>query len=738
MFRPTLWCSLLLVSCAAPPRERTAPASLPLVREALRTATAIRATPAGHAFDVAPLGARVSSGALRVAASEDLWIELTPLDDVAPRPVQEGLALVAREVRPATDVLWIGGRGRVEELRVLRDESAPTLTHYRLALGPAVARVVVREGRLDVLDARDRVALAGERLIAADARGETRDLAITLERDVLTLALDASGLRFPVVVDPAWTAVASMATQRSRHHLAVLPDGKVLASGGENGGAALSTTEVYDPAANTWTAGPSMSVGRSAHTVTKLAGDKLLVAGGGASTAELYTPSSSSFTGTGAMSRRRAYAAAVLLPSGKVLITGGNDSGALSTTELYDPASGTFAAAAPMLTARVAHAAYLLPTGRVIALGGSSTMFAELYDSAANTWTDVSTGATSRSGPVVGQLGDGRVVAAGGNGSYASTAEIFDGAKWTATAALPREHRFGGFSATLSSGALLVMGGAATSQVDTLDPSSAKWSNAPDLLTPRDVAAAVRLNDGRVLVAGGETADPFGGGVHFAAAELFAGEANGKTCAKGGDCTSGACVDGVCCDRACEGQCEACDLAGKLGTCSFVTGAPHGTRPACAAAASCAENSFTPAALCDGAGKCAAAPRDCGGFKCTSEGCRTSCTDPSHCAANYTCDAGKCVAVASAACEQPGLGAQISAGVRTACNAYLCDPGTGLCRDKCSDSSHCAKGFVCGSGACQPQPAAEPEDDGGCAYGPRGGNAFALLALIAIAVRRRA
>ena len=45
-------------------------------------------------------------------------------------------------------------------------------------------------------------------------------------------------------------------------------------------------------------------------------------------------------------------------------------------------------------------------------------------------------------------------------------------------------------------------------------------------------------------------------------------------CAVDADCSSGHCVDGACCNSGCAGACEACNLAGLVGTCASIPGNP--------------------------------------------------------------------------------------------------------------------------------------------------------------------
>ncbi len=67
---------------------------------------------------------------------------------------------------------------------------------------------------------------------------------------------------------------------------------------------------------------------------------------------------------------------------------------------------------------------------------------------------------------------------------------------------------------------------------------------------------------------------------------------NGSACAFDAQCQSGQCVDEVCCNSACNALCQACNLAGWVGTCTLI---PNGLDPA---------NECSGAATCDGAGSC--------------------------------------------------------------------------------------------------------------------------------------
>jgi len=166
----------------------------------------------------------------------------------------------------------------------------------------------------------------------------------------------------------------------------------------------------------------------------------------------------------------------------------------------------------------------------------------------------------------------------------------------------------------------------------------------------------------------------------------------GQACTAGTQCATGQCADSVCCNTACSGTCEACDVSGKLGTCSSVDKGladSNATSPCIGANA------------CDGKGKCKKAAgqkcsldTECGtGFCADGYCCDSACDTPCH-SCSVAGTAGTCTAIAALLPDTNPIGA--------CSGAYLCD-GKGQCRGapgaKCTLPGQCATGY-CKDGVC--------------------------------------
>jgi hypothetical protein len=282
-----------------------------------------------------------------------------------------------------------------------------------------------------------------------------------------------------------FTTLGKMSSRRVSHTATLLPNGKVLITGGIEGrfmseghwtGRTRASAELFDPARNTFTPTGNMTASRNSHAAVLLPNGKVLLIGGSGdgdwrtlqASAELYDPVTGTFSPTGAMMTPRLPHAVVLLKDGNVLVAGGTGPNrtVLTSAELYDPASGRFTPAANMTRPRHKHGATLLPDGRVLVTGGSDehdwngqTPAAELYDPARGTFA--ATGKMSlprfKLGAAVVVLANGKALVAGGG----ERAEVYDPATGSfifAAGSLEAPWHFS-TATLLRSGKVLIVGG---------------------------------------------------------------------------------------------------------------------------------------------------------------------------------------------------------------------------------------------------------------------------------------
>ncbi len=138
----------------------------------------------------------------------------------------------------------------------------------------------------------------------------------------------------------------------------------------------LSSTEIYDPSANTWTAGPSLTYGRSAFRAVLLNDGRILVVGGDSpnyTKSEVYNPSTNSWTIY--TTPYQTYEALVtVLGKGanyKVLVAGGHNP-FTANAMLFDPSANSWSTTTSMNAARGYFSLTTLSNGNVLSAGGEN------------------------------------------------------------------------------------------------------------------------------------------------------------------------------------------------------------------------------------------------------------------------------------------------------------------------------------------------------------------------------
>jgi hypothetical protein len=190
-----------------------------------------------------------------------------------------------------------------------------------------------------------------------------------------------------------WVEATPLESVRASHTAQLLNDGRVLVAGGFGyhdsapaGGDAL----VYDPQVDTWTATGPMVKLRIFSASARLADGRVLVTGGqpwtatgpGAptSSSEVFDPAANTWTPAADLSQARMMHALVLLPDGPVLAVGGardpyccwTSGSFVSEIESYDPTAGEWRMVGELPQPRAAATVTLLGDGRVWMAGGQT------------------------------------------------------------------------------------------------------------------------------------------------------------------------------------------------------------------------------------------------------------------------------------------------------------------------------------------------------------------------------
>ena len=179
----------------------------------------------------------------------------------------------------------------------------------------------------------------------------------TLLPDGQVLVAAGQRLASAELYDPVtgmWTATGDMTEGYHGHTATLLLNGTVLVAGGDApsgpGAVGWPHAEVYNPVTGTWMATARMAKARLAHTATLLPDGRVLVSGGRVDggyesqwlyDAELYDPGTGTWAPTGDMIQARSGHTATLLSDGRVLVSGGAGSDPQASAELYDPGGGT-------------------------------------------------------------------------------------------------------------------------------------------------------------------------------------------------------------------------------------------------------------------------------------------------------------------------------------------------------------------------------------------------------------
>ena len=344
-----------------------------------------------------------------------------------------------------------------------------------------------------------------------------------------------SGPRAAVSVSHGtWEDVGPMPSRRAEHVMVRLADGRVLAAGGgmANDARSKRSADIYNPRTERWSAAEPMHRTRSAMSAILLRNGDVLVVGGVSTamrdgglmnvvlrSAETYDPVADQWTKVAAMHDRRVGPVIERLPHGRILVAGGhNNRAGASSAEIYHPKTGDWRMTDPMSVPRYLGASTRLRNGDILVAGGPGTpgahrRTAERYVVNRHEWRPAGQFRGGQS-PQVFRLPNGRVLSIAGGGQWGSPTRRV--AKytpsrnaWHRVASLPAAR--GGMPVVSLGGYPLVLGGRGPGTHYTTAtgflwrPARHGWVRWTWMPQPLWNLAAVRLRDGSILAAGGQS-----------------------------------------------------------------------------------------------------------------------------------------------------------------------------------------------------------------------------------------
>ena len=321
-----------------------------------------------------------------------------------------------------------------------------------------------------------------------------------------------------------WKLTDSLNTPRRNASSVRLANGDILVSGGTDS-IGIHNAEIYNYKLKEWKVINPMLIGRQMHKLVLLNDGRILAIAGGDyehRSCEIYDTTNGLWSLADSLNISRDFGeTATILNNGNILVAGGLQTfnggfTDLNSCEIYDVKNNLWNMTDSLRIARRYHTSTKLTNGKILVVGGENNKGeladCEIYDPITGKWTEVAPLHIARYDHSATLLSDGKVLVTGGINynnpitSWLKSCELYDPTQntWTVVDSLlvPHTHHS---AILLNNGLLLIAGGDINSNLwELYDPSNftnVYLGNFPDSTITDQLMNL--LPNGKVLSAGG-------------------------------------------------------------------------------------------------------------------------------------------------------------------------------------------------------------------------------------------